>query len=471
MVIASLLKQSGHYSEVVEADLKTIRSKLLEGIPTILAFSTPTVFSQTYLELNKKLKKEFQFFSVFGGPHPTFFPEMIGNGDVDGICIGEGEYPMLELMRNLSEEKSVAAIRNLWVREDGKIHRNPIRPLIQNLDHLPLPDHELFRRAIPYSIWHTPVLTGRGCPYSCTYCFNHLYRRLYAGKGRYIRRRSVDNVLKELKKIKSEKSYKYIKFADDIFTLSPEWVEEFCLKYREQIGLPFSCLVRANHVTAKMLGLLKEAGCYRITMGLEAGNDHIRNNILKRNMSKADILSAARLIKEHGIVLQTANILGIPGGSIETDIETLKLNIQCRSDYSGVTLLQPYPRTEIYRYAEKLGMLGPQLHFQNQTFRRASVLQFKDATQKRLTENLQKLFPLAVQFPWLFPVVKALIKLPSNPIFNFIFSRWVNYCHYFRIIPPRVGWRNIWKRSKLYYRITRLYGALIGGLKRNGIIH
>ena len=176
---------------------------------------------------------------------------MIEETSVDAVCIGEGENAMLELVENLTAGESITEIENLWVKKDGQITRNPIRPLIQDLDQVPLPDHELFRRVIPDRIWYACVLTGRGCPYHCTYCFNHAYRELYKGKGKYIRRRSVDNVLEELRELKKHKCYRFVKFADDIFTLQHDWLEEFCPRYQEEIGLPFSCLTRANHVNPK----------------------------------------------------------------------------------------------------------------------------------------------------------------------------------------------------------------------------
>jgi radical SAM superfamily enzyme YgiQ (UPF0313 family) len=269
MSISGVLKRSGYRSQVVEANYKKIKRKLLKkNPPAVIAYNTPTVFARAFLELNKRLKKEFQFFAVFGGPHPTFFPEMIEENGVDGICRGEGEYPFLELLENLSSGRSVTKITNWWIKEDGKIHKNPVRHLIQDLAQLPLPDHDLFRKAIPHSIWYAPVMTSRGCPYNCTYCFNHVYKGLYRDKGKYVRRRSVENVLEELREIKKNKCYKFIKFGDDIFTLSPDWLEEFCPRYREEIGLPFSCLVRANHINPKIVRLLKDAGCHRMTLGM-----------------------------------------------------------------------------------------------------------------------------------------------------------------------------------------------------------
>ena len=103
MTMASLLGQSGHHSEVVEAEYTQIKARLQQSKPDIVAFSTPSIYSQTYVELNRRLKGEFRFFSIFGGPHPTFFPELIEEEGIDGICIGEGEYAMLELVNNLEK--------------------------------------------------------------------------------------------------------------------------------------------------------------------------------------------------------------------------------------------------------------------------------------------------------------------------------------------------------------------------------
>jgi radical SAM superfamily enzyme YgiQ (UPF0313 family) len=457
MILSSLLQEAGCSSEVVNADVSSVAQKMVQSdLPLMIAYNTPSVHAGIHIELNRKLKQKHDFFAVFGGPHPTFFPEMIEESGVDAICVGEGEGALLELVENLATGRSISKIENLWVKTNGEITRNPVRPLIQDLDKLPLPDHELFRRAIPNRIWYACVLTGRGCPYNCTYCFNHAFRELYRGKGKYIRRRSVDNVIRELRDLKKHPCYRFVKFADDTFTLQHDWLEEFCPRYQEEIGLPFSCLTRANHVNPKILQMLKAAGCYKITLGLEAGDDTVRNDILKRNMSKEELLQAAAWIKEQGIYLQTGNMLGIPGGSLEADFETLRLNLQCGTDYSGVTLLQPYHRTEMYEHAKSLDMIDPAPRVDGSSYRGISMLRFKSDKEKVMTENLQKLFPFVVSFPWLYPVVKYLIRMPRNPFLGFLFSRWVNFNQYFRVMPARIGLNALWKRSFLYTGISRL---------------
>ncbi len=466
MMISSLLKKHGFHSEVVEADAAEIKKWLQRNVLTVVAFSTPTVYAQTYIELNRRLKRQFHFFSVFGGPHPTFFPELIEEEGIDGICRGEGEYAMLDLATKLSEGKPVSHIDNWWMKENGRVFKNPLRPLIQNLDELPIADHEIFREAIPNSIWQALVMTSRGCPYHCTYCYNHVFKKLYGEEAKTVRRRSVDNVIEELKMIKQHDCYQFIRFLDDLFILSGEWIEEFSEKYRREIGLPFSCLVRANLVTVEIVRNLKRAGCCRIMMGLESGDDYVRNEIFKRAMSEDQIVQAARIIKDAGLKLVTANIIGSPGGSLSADFKTLTLNMKIKPDYAGVSLLQPYPGTEIYKYAKTHGMLDfHEPNLREKTVSRFSTLKYQDEREKNSIENLQKLFFIGIEWPWLLPFVKKLIRLPPNPVYHFIFSKWVIYCHYFRAIPSEIGWRVILKRTKLFFLTSRRFRSAFSGSK------
>jgi anaerobic magnesium-protoporphyrin IX monomethyl ester cyclase len=457
MYISSLLKKAGHVVEVVNADYTEVKKRIEKKAFPVIAYSTPTAYAPYYLELNRRIKQEFSVLSVFGGPHPTYYPEMIDEEGVDGVCVGEGEYPMLELVDHLEHGMPVENIENWWIKKQGHVYRNPLRPLIQNLDELPLPDREIYEKEIPHNNWMTYVMAGRGCPYGCTYCFNHAYRDLYEGKGRYVRRRGVDNVMAELKEIKSRRCYKFIRFFDDIFPLSSEWIQEFAEKY-EEIGIPFSCFARADLVNAAMIKVLKKAGCRTIFIGVEAGNDAVRNQVMKRRMTRDQIVGASRLIVENGIHLVTGSMLGIPGTSFEADLETVKLNIECRPSWASVTLLQPYHKTEIHEYALGLGLIAKDdLEMNERSVAKISSLRYKDRKQKRHVENLQKFFGIAVQFPVLLPVVRTLVKLPQNRLFDFIYGRWSDYCRFFKVFPPAMGIANLWKREKLYRTIYDLF--------------
>jgi radical SAM superfamily enzyme YgiQ (UPF0313 family) len=456
MTITSLLESRGHHSEVVDAEYGAVADRLRKGDFQVVAFSTMSLYCQSYLRLNRKLKEAFPFLAVFGGPHPTYFPDMIHEEGVDGVCIGEGEYAMLDLVQNLSAGKPITGIPNWWVKRDGRVHQNAVRPLIAELDELPLPNHEIFRSADPKGTWRTVVMTSRGCPYSCTYCFNNAYKKLYAGCGKIVRRRSVENVIRELEMVRRHSRYKYIFIIDDLFTLSPKWLKDFAAVYRERIQLPFSCFARVEHITQEVVDDLKRAGCGRIIIGVETGDERIRREVFQRAMSDEEIIAAARMIKTAGIRLMTTNILGIPGASVDSDFKTFELNARIKPDYAGVNLLQPYPGTEIYAYARDLGLLSSEVGAgERKEVMTRSVLKFPNEMEKRRAENFEKFFSLVVAFPVLLPLVKKLIRWPQNRIFDTLHALWTNYCMYFRIIPFRIGILSIWEKMPIRLRRVR----------------
>jgi anaerobic magnesium-protoporphyrin IX monomethyl ester cyclase len=411
MSISSVLKNRGHQVDLVEARYKKISKKLkYNKIPVILAYSTPTLLADYYLNLNRKIKKDFKAFSVFGGPHPTACPEIIEEEGVDCVCIGEGEYAMLELVQNLSFSKPVANIRNLWVKENGNVFKNPLRLLISDLDILPFVDRELFRNQRFFDPEKMHVLAGRGCPYSCSYCCHSYYNRIYKGGVSKTRKRGVKNVIEEIRLFKSRFPLKFVIFEDDIFVLPVEWLEEFTFQYKKDVGVPFFCYLRPNTVNHKVVGLLKSAGCHSVSMGIETAEDNLRNAILKRNMTKEQIIGAARLIKEYKIRLKVSNIIGIPGTFLDADLETIKLNIECKVDYSSVESLKLYPKTEI------------------------STL-FKKSELSYLRKNLRYLFALVVEYPFLLKVIKILIRLPLSLVYKLCYMFWEGYCAYSRLYP------------------------------------
>jgi radical SAM superfamily enzyme YgiQ (UPF0313 family) len=441
MTLSAVLKAGGYRSEVVPTDLDLVRTRLAVEDRAVIAFSTPSALAATYLRFNRALKNvRPDVFSVFGGAHPTYFPDVIEEDGVDGVCVGEGEYALLDLVRAVDEGRSPRDIENWWIKEDGVVHKNPLRPLIDDLDVLPLPDRSAFTDAVDGAGTQAIVMTGRGCPYGCTYCYNHLYQRLYSGKGQLIRRRSVDHVIRELRLLK-DGGTRFIRFMDDLFILQAEWVHEFAEVYRREIGLPFSCLVRANYVNEDVVEDLKRAGCHRIMMGIESGSERLRVEVLKRRMSDETIIEAARIIRSAGIRLVTANILALPGGTLDDDWQTVDLNIRAGSSYASASILQPFPGTEIHDIAESMGLLEEDhvAALSDGGFGFTSTLKITDPAEARQINNLHKFFPLLVWAPWLKPVVRRLITLPPNRVFNLLYMACVNIGIHFIAVPPSIG--------------------------------
>jgi radical SAM superfamily enzyme YgiQ (UPF0313 family) len=303
------------------------------------------------------------------------------------------------------------------VKRDGEIHRNEVRPLLEDLDSLPFIDRELVDKYNHYKKSHRrTVLTGRGCPYGCTYCFNHSFNELYKGKGAIVRKRSVAHVMQELKEVHKRYLPKRFHFIDDIFILDERWCLDFCRRYQDEIGVPFIINTRVNLVTDEVIKSLTRAGCRIVVCAIESGNEYIRNRVLDRNMSEKEILDAVQIYKKYKLKFIAENMVAIPDETVAMAFETVRLNIKCRPDYAWCSIFQPYPRTKLWLYCKEKGYLSKE-NF-DEYYHKKSILKIKDRMQ---LENLHHLFSLAVAFPFLLPVIRLLIKLPLGNLYHYVF--------------------------------------------------
>jgi anaerobic magnesium-protoporphyrin IX monomethyl ester cyclase len=430
MSLSSFLKKSGHQTFFFDLKLeKNHLTKIEKMRPDIIAYSITTGKHQYYQKINCELKKRFRFYSVFGGPHATFFPEFICEDGVDAVCIGEGEYPLLELADNLKDKKDHSHIRNLWIKNNGMIYKNELRPLIEDLDILPFADRGLVNKYSKYRNLHRRnVITGRGCPYNCSYCFNHAYRDIYKNKGKQIRRRSPDNVIEELKLIKKECKPNKIHFVDDIFVMDQKWCIDLLKRYKKEIDLPFIAYVRVNHITDELASNLKDAGCITIVYAIESGNDHIRNTVLERNMSDNDIEEAVKIFKKYKLRTYSQNMLGVPDETLDMALETVEFNKKCKPDYAWCSIFQPYPRTKLWGYCLEKGYLSDEEYSDN--FYKGSILKIKN---KKEIVNLHHLFSIAVAFSIPQKLLRLLIKLPVGKFYYLLWNAHRIWCYIFKV--------------------------------------
>ena len=271
--LSSCLKQAGHNTSLIHISEEISRQDYIDALgdhsPDIIAFSSISNYFSDIKTLAEWTRQEFESPIIYGGPHCTLVPdECMDTGLFDIICRGEGEEAIVELCDALQNGQPITGIKNLWVKSDGKIYKNPIRPLIEDLDTLPSLDYELFDYETlvdATAFGRLVTMASRGCPYNCTYCCNHTFRELYPNKNRYVRFRSVDKVISEIEKgLKKYPNLKEVRFFDDTLTLKKSWFREFVEKYKERIGLPWTCTTRVDFLTKELLVRMKEAGLYFI---------------------------------------------------------------------------------------------------------------------------------------------------------------------------------------------------------------
>jgi radical SAM superfamily enzyme YgiQ (UPF0313 family) len=456
MCLSSVLKADGHAVRLVVGAREDPVEAARRFQPGIVGYSVITGSQRWYLETNRRIKAALpQVFAAFGGPHATFFPEMIEEEGVDGVCQGEGEGALLDLARALDAGGLDTSIANWSFKVEGQIIRNPVRPYIANLDDYPAPDRELVYEQNG-SIRANKIkyfLAGRGCPYACTYCFNHAMAGLYHGKGRAVRMRSVDAVLREAADVRHRYGLEFAVFLDDTFILDRRWLAEFAERYRREIGAPFFCNVRANLVNEEIVGLLKQAGCHSVSMGLETGNPRIRNEMLKRGISEVEILNAAKLLHAGGIQFTTTNMIGLPATTPENDMETLALNIACKPAYAHAFIFQPYPRTSLGEFARDNALMVGSFDDIGEVAWDDSVLKFSPEHKRRL-RNLQRFFAIMVEWPRLRPFIeKFLLPLPSNRLFWLFHKLWKGYAIKNRVHPIHLSLKEYFEIAWHFMRI------------------
>lgn len=400
--LSASLKKAGHETFLVKNDRHT-ESIIGDIEPDIIAYSCTTGQHKSYLEVNKRLKQKYNFTSVFGGAHPTCFPEMINEDGVDIIFQGESDTSFVEWCDRIRRIDNVRMPKIIV----------PPATLCQNLDELPFPDRE-FLYTFPENR-NNPiknVMASRGCPHSCCYCYNSFYKDLYKGQ-RYVRYRSPQNVIDEIKGLIAKYPVELIFFQDDEFLMNPHF-EELLSAYKKDIHVPFHCQIRIENLDILKARLLKEAGCTGVTFAIESGNEDYRIHRLKRHMTNETIVEGAKILRFHGIKIRTENMVGLPQETVDMMMETVKLNSYCKPTVAWTSIFQPYPKLPLSNGVENTG------NFDSDFF---NTTQMVTPIKKQIV-NIQRLFGIACNYRLIHMFLMWLVKAPNNKLFDNIGSWW-----------------------------------------------
>jgi anaerobic magnesium-protoporphyrin IX monomethyl ester cyclase len=348
--------------EGVEGELHAYKPDLVG-----MTFPTP---AYVHVERCAKIVKDYGDIPVVvGGPHPSAFPEGVIRelADIDICVIGEGERAFADLVQCIKNGGSLESLKGICFRKGNEPVRNEGYPLLMELDELPFPARDL----LPVHLYYSPstkrvsdrlcgnMITSRGCPYDCTYCESKVIWT------RRVRLRSVDNVCDEIEECITKYGIGEINFHDDILPMRRERTIDLCREIqRRKLDVKWICMSRVNFVWEDAMEEMKKSGCKRIMFGLESGSNTILKNI-KKNTTIERAFEAVEICKKVGIETMGSFMIGNIGETEDTIKETIQFAKDLKLDIASFFVTIPYPGTELFSEAVKLGYMDREVNWED----------------------------------------------------------------------------------------------------------
>ncbi len=363
--IAAVLKKDGVECKVVDGyaenlAIKDIVDKVMDYSPSIVGISMVTPVADIVHMIAKAIKDRYRSVKiVLGGPHPSILPdETMADDNVDFIVRGEGDYSFLKLIHALDKGSDLRAVEGLTFRDGAKMVHNNTGKYIGDLDELPPPAYELFPMhlytALPQWSIASPsyqLIASRGCPYSCSFCC--------VGMGTQVRFKSAGRVCDEIEYLIKNHQCRQIVFVDTTFPFNLKHAESVCdeiIRRGLNKKIVWFTSTRVDIVNQKMLNLMHEAGCRLVTFGVESGNQKILDSVEKR-ITLQQVRDAVKIAHKAGIDVTASYILGLPGETRQTIMETISFAKELDTLYAQFSIIVPYPGTKVFEYARKNGLL------------------------------------------------------------------------------------------------------------------
>ncbi|MBK7105247.1 MAG: B12-binding domain-containing radical SAM protein [Ignavibacteriae bacterium] len=356
--IASVLKSNGfnvkYFSIWNLSDIENFYSGINLDKPEVIGFSATSSQFPYLKEISKNIKSFSNSYLICGGAHTTLQPESINQiPELDAIAVGEGEYAMLDLANAIQNKSDFTQIKNLWVRKGNEIVKNPVRPLVENLNLLPFPDKETldYQKILDISKGNNRFIFSRGCTFKCSYCSNSALSSVYPNKNKYYRFMEPELAIEQIRNDHEKYKFKFITFDDDTISLNKKWFFTFFELYKKNFNYPFRCNLRIETVDEDVVKLLKEAGARNIGIGLEHGNEEFRRKVLNRKMSNEQIKHVFSLVNKYEISHDDFIMVGFPEENRKLFFDTVKLSREVGAK-GKPSIFQPYPSTNLANICE-----------------------------------------------------------------------------------------------------------------------
>lgn len=478
---------------LVDGDILDVLKRIK---PDVVAYcSTKTGEHHFFIKEVERIHKfEPAIFQIMGGPHTTYFPQEVVRTNLDAICVGEGEHAWTEFLDAREANRSIDAIPNLVTKNNYAAYLkkqactdvpavgiNPIsidvkqvvRPRNTELDDLPFLDWDLVLKNTRLGTFPMrSYMVSRGCPFRCSYCFEHQDNDMYKGKGPILRRMSVRRVCDELALLKrAYPNTQRIKEYSDVFPVFPktddEWLEEWAEVYPKRVGLPFHTLVRSDLIARdpSKAVLLRKSGMDSVTMSIEVGNEEVRNDrqLLDRSMTNAHMEKAFAIFRELGIPVFANCIFGMPIPKemmardrktvLDYDIETFDLCIRLKPVYVETGVFHPLPGVNLTKFAIQNGSFDGDFDKLHNNYSFLSPLSCFSEEDKWRQLRLCFLSTVVVMFPNSPRFTRGLrnffvhhvSKWPTTKLCYWMYYLAKVYLIKFHIYPMKISFRDVFK--------------------------
>jgi anaerobic magnesium-protoporphyrin IX monomethyl ester cyclase len=411
--LSGVLKSKGHETGLLHVceglwpipEPEEIVARVRAFRPDLVAFSVMSQQYQWSARTAEILRSEVGVPMVIGGVHCTMVPEeVVEDAHFDYVCVGEGEFALLELVERLAGGGDPTTVPNMRIparfAPAGQAISNPVAPF-PDLATLPDQDFELFDldHIVRVKKGWMGMLTSRGCPYKCTYCFNKEIVDRYVEDGavarpkEYLRHFPVARVIEEIRELKRRHPHiSTLIFDDDLFTLNREYVAEFTAAYGASgLGLPYVVNAHVQQFSEEMARQLKESGCMIVKYGLESGSERVRRDVLWRFMTNAQIERSFAAAHKYDLHTSAFVMFGLPFEGREEILETIQLCARIKMGRFRWAIFFPFPGTAGYRIAHENGLIDHEKMARLGNYFDGSCLRFGDAHDLFL-EKLGKVF-------------------------------------------------------------------------------
>ncbi|MFH1414139.1 MAG: radical SAM protein [Candidatus Omnitrophota bacterium] len=336
----------------------------LVGISCMLSLQYPSVrkICRDVKDINKGIQV------LLGGPYPSYYATeiMSRNRDVDFIVRGEGEYATRDLLSVINQGGDLSKIDGLCFRKDSEFVVNPKRNFIENLDKIPFPNRDLFpleKYNNHQPFWATPVkskrytslVTSRGCPTRCSFCYSSVYW------GEHYRKRSVANILSEIELLITKYNITNFHFVEDNLTLDKERAKNLfkeIIKRKLNISWCVPNGVCLWTLDEELIALMKQSGCYELNFGIESGSQDVLNKIIKKPLDLKEAEKIVRELKKNKIFASGYFIFGFPGETKEDILKTVAFERRLNLDRSIFFSATPFAGTALYQTCKEQGYIS-----------------------------------------------------------------------------------------------------------------